>query len=133
MMTLPMTIAPVAALHPPPPFTGAGHPASHCPSCRSGPSSPFDYKQFGDTWPFGLVVRGADFYNERQYLAELNEKSKEFIFGTHQVGAAVDMPQVVVMVIGESSRYDRWSINGYARETNPLLKNESNLVNLCPT
>ena len=91
---------------------------------------PFDYKQFGDTWPFGLVVRGADFWHERTYLADLNEKSKQFIFGTHQVGAAVDMPQVVVMVIGESSRYDRWSINGYPRETNPLLKNESNVVPL---
>jgi glucan phosphoethanolaminetransferase (alkaline phosphatase superfamily) len=34
------------------------------------------------------------------------------------------------MVIGESSRYDRWSLNGYARETNPLLKQEANLVAL---
>ena len=29
------------------------------------------------------------------------------------------------MVIGESSRYDRWSLNGYARETNPLLAQEA--------
>jgi glucan phosphoethanolaminetransferase (alkaline phosphatase superfamily) len=34
------------------------------------------------------------------------------------------------MVIGESSRYDRWSLNGYARETNPLLSQEANLVAL---
>ena len=34
------------------------------------------------------------------------------------------------MVIGESSRFDRWSLNGYERETNPLLKQEANLVNL---
>ena len=32
------------------------------------------------------------------------------------------------MVIGESSRADRWSLNGYERETNPLLGKESNLV-----
>jgi glucan phosphoethanolaminetransferase (alkaline phosphatase superfamily) len=33
-------------------------------------------------------------------------------------------------VIGESSRYDRWSLNGYDRETNPLLAREDNLVPL---
>jgi glucan phosphoethanolaminetransferase (alkaline phosphatase superfamily) len=35
-----------------------------------------------------------------------------------------------VMVLGESARFDRWSINGYARETNPLLAREPNLVAL---
>ena len=91
---------------------------------------PFDSSQLGATWPFGLMVRGADFYNERKYLAELNEKSRQFLFGAHQVGPAADMPQIVVMVIGESSRYDRWSLNGYSRDTNPLLKQESNLVSM---
>jgi glucan phosphoethanolaminetransferase (alkaline phosphatase superfamily) len=37
---------------------------------------------------------------------------------------------VVVMVLGESSRFDRWSLNGYARDTNPLLSKEPNLVTL---
>ena len=91
---------------------------------------PFDVRQFGNTWPFGLVVRGYDFWKERKYLGELAQKSSQFKFGAHQVGAAVDMPQIVVMVIGESSRYYRWSLNGYNRETNPLLKNEPNLVSL---
>ena len=35
-----------------------------------------------------------------------------------------------MLVIGESSRYDRWEINGYKRGTNPLLKQENNLVSL---
>jgi glucan phosphoethanolaminetransferase (alkaline phosphatase superfamily) len=91
---------------------------------------PFDVNKFGTTWPFGLVVRGVDFWKERQYLAELAYKSSVFKFGAHQVGAAVDMPQIVVVVIGESSRYDRWSLNGYNRETNPLLKKESNIVSM---
>jgi hypothetical protein len=37
---------------------------------------------------------------------------------------------VIVMVLGESSRFDRWSLNGYARDTNPLLSQEANLVAL---
>jgi glucan phosphoethanolaminetransferase (alkaline phosphatase superfamily) len=100
------------------------------PKLPSWARMPFEINQFGTTWPFGLVVRGYDFWKERQYLADLAHKSNLFTFGAHQVGAAVDLPQVVVMVIGESSRFDRWSLNGYKRETNPLLKNEPNLVSL---
>jgi glucan phosphoethanolaminetransferase (alkaline phosphatase superfamily) len=36
----------------------------------------------------------------------------------------------VVLVIGESSRYDRWGLNGYGRDTNPLLKEKVGLVAL---
>lgn len=36
----------------------------------------------------------------------------------------------VVLVIGESSRADHWSLNGYKRETNPLLLKRKNLISL---
>ncbi|MCG2584844.1 phosphoethanolamine transferase [Massilia sp. TS11] len=88
---------------------------------------PFDFDAYAQSWPFGLVARGVDFYNERKYLAELGARSAAFRFGAHP-GAAGDAPQVVLLVIGESSRYDRWSLNGYSRDTNPLLRQESNLV-----
>jgi glucan phosphoethanolaminetransferase (alkaline phosphatase superfamily) len=90
---------------------------------------PFQMAPFGRTWPFGLVVHGYDFWKEREYLTDLAHRSSTFKFGAHQEehGQAA---QIVVMVIGESSRYDRWSLNGYKRETNPLLKNEANLVSL---
>jgi glucan phosphoethanolaminetransferase (alkaline phosphatase superfamily) len=88
---------------------------------------PFDFDAFAQSWPFGVAARGVGFYKERVYLAELNKRSANFRFGAHPVVPG-DAPQVVVMVIGESSRYDRWSLNGYARETNPLLSKEPNLV-----
>jgi glucan phosphoethanolaminetransferase (alkaline phosphatase superfamily) len=93
---------------------------------------PFDLDTFAHAWPFGLAARGVDFYKERVYLADLNRRSANFRFGAHLDGdaAAAQQPQVVVMVIGESSRYDRWSLNGYARDTNPLLSQEANLVPL---
>lgn len=31
---------------------------------------------------------------------------------------------LIILVIGETARADRFSVNGYARETNPLLKNQ---------
>lgn len=36
--------------------------------------------------------------------------------------------QVYVLIIGESSRYDRWQVNGYDRETSPRLSNLSDLL-----
>jgi glucan phosphoethanolaminetransferase (alkaline phosphatase superfamily) len=104
-------------------------PASRLPKLPSWARIPIDADSFGSTWPFGLAVQAQAFWKERQYLAELARKSKQFKFGANQASEN-DLPQVVVMVIGESSRYDRWSLNGYQRETNPLLKKEPNLISL---
>ncbi|MCD2516932.1 phosphoethanolamine transferase [Massilia sp. G4R7] len=93
------------------------------------PSLPVERAVVARSWPFGLTMRGVDFYKERIYLAELNRRSASFRFGAAQAGPEHG-PQVVVVVIGESSRYDRWSLNGYVRDTNPLLAREENLVML---
>jgi glucan phosphoethanolaminetransferase (alkaline phosphatase superfamily) len=90
---------------------------------------PVEFDAFANSWPFGLVSRGVDFYKERKHLARLVERNRHFTFGARQAEPD-NVPEVVVMVIGESSRYDRWSLNGYERETNPLLSRESNLVPL---
>jgi glucan phosphoethanolaminetransferase (alkaline phosphatase superfamily) len=88
---------------------------------------PPDYYDFARSWPFGLAGRGVDFYEEREHLARLGQASRSFTFGARQA-AADTVPETVVLVIGESARYDRWSLNGYTRETNPLLSKETNLV-----
>lgn len=90
---------------------------------------PVELDLLSRSWPFGLAARGVDFYKERGYLAELNRRSAAFRFGAKQAGDTHG-PQVVVVVLGESSRFDRWSLNGYERETNPLLAREENLVML---
>lgn len=90
---------------------------------------PFDPEAFGRSWPFGLAARGVEFWSERRYLNRLLDRSGSFSFGARQA-KSLDAPQVFVMIIGESSRFDRWSLNGYPRETNPLLKKEANLVSL---
>jgi glucan phosphoethanolaminetransferase (alkaline phosphatase superfamily) len=90
---------------------------------------PVERETVSETWPFGISLHFYDFWTERQYLSELNSKNNSFTFGAHQ-GSESNVPQVVVLVIGESSRSDRWEVNGYARNTNPLLKQEANLVSL---
>ena len=100
------------------------------------PSFPLDRETFAASWPFGLAARGYDFYKERRYLSELGERSARFHFGAYMAQPMQEAPgqegraggQTIVVVIGESSRYDRWSLNGYERKTNPLLEQEANLV-----
>lgn len=99
---------------------------------------PLDAEAFAASWPFGLAARGYDFYVERRYLAELSESSARFHFGAYLAQPMQEAPgqegraegQTIVVVIGESARYDRWSLNGYARKTNPLLEKETNLVSM---
>jgi glucan phosphoethanolaminetransferase (alkaline phosphatase superfamily) len=91
--------------------------------------SPLSFGEFASSWPFGLAARGVDFYKEREYLADLGKRSSNFSFKASQP-VKNDTPEIVIMVIGESSRYDRWGINGYTRDTTPLLRQESNLVTL---
>lgn len=90
---------------------------------------PVEFDAFAQSWPFGLASRGVEFYKERVYLAELGRRSASFRFGAHQQSPDAE-PETVVLVLGESSRFDRWSLNGYARDTNPLLRQEANLVAL---
>lgn len=90
---------------------------------------PFSREDFSRSWPFGIFLRAYDFWKERQYLSSLSQKSELFRFGARQVGKD-SLAQTIVIVIGESSRYDRWSLNGYERETNPLLEKETNIVTL---
>jgi glucan phosphoethanolaminetransferase (alkaline phosphatase superfamily) len=90
---------------------------------------PFELSSFSKTWPFGIFVKGYEFWKERSYLAELSLRSSGFTFGARKRTHGQD-PQIMVIVIGESSRFDRWSLNGYKRETNPLLSKELNLVSL---
>lgn len=99
----------------------------HLPPLPHWAKIPYDEETYIRTWPFGLVLRANDFWIERDYLAKLSEKSRAFRFQAHLDGNP-ETPQTIIMVIGESSRFDRWSLNGYERETNPLLKKESNLV-----
>ncbi|PRC94148.1 phosphoethanolamine transferase [Solimicrobium silvestre] len=83
-----------------------------------------DKELIGRTWPFGLAIHAADFLYERHYLSILAQKSSTFKFDA----SSDTTPKTIVIVIGESSRYDRWSLNGFKRDTNPHLKNETNLV-----
>ncbi|MBV7539050.1 phosphoethanolamine transferase [Duganella sp. sic0402] len=110
-------------------IAGAGYSDWHLAALPWRLRSPLSFGELASSWPFGLAARGIDFYKERAYLADLGRRSSSFSFKAHQPQPN-DTPEIVIMVIGESSRYDRWGINGYTRDTTPLLRQESNLVTL---
>ena len=119
----------IAAKAPAKASAGAARTALAWPALPHVARLPVEFDAFANSWPFGLVLRSLDFYKERQHLAALGERNSNFTFSARQ--AAPDAQgETVVMVIGESSRFDRWSLNGYHRETNPLLSREANLVTL---
>lgn len=90
-------------------------------------SALYDEESFSRSWPLGILFRSYDFIVERRYLATLSEKNRDFRFHAQNKNASFQ-PLTLVLVIGESSRYDRWSINGYQRETNPYLSQETELI-----
>ena len=111
------------------PVAPAAHTGLKLGALPYGARLPLEFGAFASSWPFGLMSRGLDFYKERKHLAELGERNSKFTFSARQA-TADNEPEIVIMVIGESSRYDRWSLNGYQRETNPLLSQEKNLMML---
>jgi lipid A ethanolaminephosphotransferase len=53
-----------------------------------------------------------------------SEKKELVILGTDAAIPKTDTHrELIIMVVGETARADRFSLNGYARETNPRLKN----------
>lgn len=87
----------------------------------------YDEDSLNRSWPLGILARTYDFVNERRYLATLSEKNRDFRFAAQAKDA--NFPALtLVLVIGESSRYDRWSLNGYQRDTTPYLRQQENLV-----
>ncbi len=68
---------------------------------------------------------------------------KRVITGTQQIrdnfkfktktDSSITDKQVIILVIGESSRYSSWGINGYARNTSPKLSKRENLISFTNT
>lgn len=46
-----------------------------------------------------------------------------------QISDTASAPEIVVLVVGETSRADNWQLNGYERSTNPRLSKRHGLVN----
>jgi glucan phosphoethanolaminetransferase (alkaline phosphatase superfamily) len=79
------------------------------------------------TSPFGVLLQIADAVDAEHRIMAASRARATYRFGAHQTLDNAQR-QVYVLVIGESARKDRWSINGYEHPTSPRLRRETNLV-----
>lgn len=56
------------------------------------------------------------------------EALSDFRFGTKMVNDKMVNRPIVLLLIGETSRYDHWQINGYERATSPCLKKRGDRI-----
>lgn len=81
------------------------------------------------TYPIGLIISFNKLYIEQNKVKRAFSKNKDFKFNTIQHAQNNRIKEVYILIIGETSRKHNWSLNGYQRETNPLLNQQKNLVN----
>jgi len=78
-------------------------------------------------YPYNLIFNAFRVYDTKMGIKEGREKIKNFYFHA-QKEKPIEEREVYVFVIGETGRYDSYSLNGYQRETSPLLAKTKNLI-----
>lgn len=82
--------------------------------------------KFYKIFPYNIYLGCWDLWSEQREWRQAQERLADFSFGIRErddLGS-----ELFVLVIGESSRYDHWGINGYARSTTPRLAQCTNLI-----
>lgn len=78
-------------------------------------------------FPVNVIHQSYLWHVEKQKLNVQFEKNQNYKFHAKSNNAP-DQREIVVLVIGETSQRDHWQLQGYKRETNPLLSKQGNLV-----
>ncbi|MDO9634952.1 MAG: phosphoethanolamine transferase [Paludibacter sp.] len=86
----------------------------------------FSYK-FHKIYPYDLIIQTHKLISINQEVKKAEKITNNFSFGAIQVDNS-QQKEVYVFVIGETARYNNFSLNGYDRLTSPNLDKKSNLV-----
>lgn len=86
----------------------------------------YGLEELVDTYPFGLPLRVLRYLHLRSAVDEAGERIAQY--RSTYSRRDVEGREVHVVVLGESSRGDRWSLNGYQRDTSPLLEERVGIV-----
>ena len=78
-------------------------------------------------YPYNLLINTGKVYFTKREISKGKSKIKDFTFHARKVDE-VEEREVYVFVIGETARYASFSINGYARDTSPMLSKTKNLI-----
>lgn len=86
-----------------------------------------DYRPRHEVFPYNVIENLVTTVERASEANNYYETSQNFTYCVTETHAA-DMPEVYVLVIGETSRADNWQLFGYERETNPLLSKRDNIT-----
>ncbi len=94
---------------------------------------PDGFYYFDKTFPVGFMIRVYEFFQEQEKLKKYVKLTSDFKFKIEkktQLKQTITnkTKEVYVLVIGESSRYDHWGVNGYDRNTSPLLMQRQDII-----
>ncbi len=78
--------------------------------------------------PANIFIETAEVIRVHHTIRDADNELQSFRFGAEYAEERADMPSaaqdeedLVVFLVGETSRYDHWQLNGYPRATSPLL------------
>lgn len=84
------------------------------------------WMKFYKIYPYNIYIETADIIRATRRQRNLQKQVKDFHFDIQYIPK--DSSALYVLVIGETARYDHFSINGYTRNTSPLLARQTNLI-----
>ena len=84
------------------------------------------YRKLYKIYPYNLYLELIDIAIEHNNQQKMAEQISSFSFGIKP--QTQDSSALYILVIGEAVRYDHLGINGYERNTTPLLAEQTNLI-----
>lgn len=83
--------------------------------------------KYKKVYPCDLLAATTEVFAMEREIDRMQEQLKDFSFRAERQDT-LPGKEIYVLVIGESSRYGNYSLNGYNRPTSPLLDKQENLV-----
>ena len=83
--------------------------------------------KFYKIYPYDLILKSYQVYAIQKEVRKNYTQLESFAFGAKK-NIPVKEKEVYLLVIGETARYNSFSLNGYGRKTNPLLENMPNII-----
>ena len=84
-------------------------------------------RQWEDVFPINIIIASQRYFLEQDKLVEI-QKSLHIKKLNASLKNNNSAPEIVILVIGESSTISRWSLFGYKNLTNPKLQSINNII-----
>ncbi|MEA5403535.1 phosphoethanolamine transferase [Arcicella sp. DC2W] len=78
-------------------------------------------------FPTSVLYAGNAVFKQQRLMNSSKEQRENYVFHAKPETTLVGK-QVHLLIIGESSRYDHWALNGYSRNTSPKLSKRESFI-----